>query len=185
MVRQALQRLSYLGIVRLESNRGAFIASATRKEAEDLYAARRVIEAAAIAALARDCTANDIRVLRRHIELENEARASDDWQHLVQIRADFHLKIAELSGNAVFVEMLERILARTAIISTFYLKPRGHSCEADHHQRLIEALVENNVEEAVRLMEEHLTVDERSLVIPDRPSGGKVDLSFLLDDQRD
>ena len=80
VVRQALQHLAFLGVVRLEANRGAFVANASLKEVADLYSARRLIEAETVAALARDCTANDIRSLRAHIGREREAeRTGDRW----------------------------------------------------------------------------------------------------------
>jgi DNA-binding GntR family transcriptional regulator len=181
IVRQALQRLAYLGVVRLESNRGAFVASTTRKEAADLYEARRIIETATIASLARDCTANDIRVLRQHIEEEREARESSDWHRLVQVRARFHLKIAELSGNQLLVEFLERILPRTAMIATFYRYPPRQPASAHDHERLLDLLMAGDVQGSVAFMEAHLDIDEKKLQIPDKPSTSRVDLSKALE----
>lgn len=181
LVKQALQRLAYLGVVRLESNRGAFVASTTRKEAADLYAARRIIEAATVAALARDCTANDIRVLRQHIEEENEARESNDRHRLIQTRAKFHLKIAELSGNELLVEFLERILPRTAMIATFYRYPPPNPASAHDHERLLELLMAGDAEGSVAFMNAHLDIDEKQLRIPEVPTVGKVNLALALD----
>lgn len=181
IVRQALQRLAYLGVVRLESNRGAFVASTTRKEAADLYEARRIIETATISALARDCTANDIRVLRQHIEEEREARESNDWHSLVQIRAKFHLKIAELSGNQLLVEFLERILPRTAMIATFYRYPPRQSASVHDHEHLLDLLMAGDVPGSVAFMEAHLDIDEKKLQIPDKPSTSRIDLSKVLE----
>ncbi len=182
-VKQALQRLSYMGVVRLESNRGAFVASTTRKEAADLYEARRIIESATIAALARDCTANDIRVLRQHIEEEREARQSNDRHRLIQVRARFHLKIAELSGNQLLVEFLERILPRTAMIATFYRYPPSTPSSAHDHDRLLELLIAGDVEGSVAFMKAHLDIDEKRLRIPDIPTAGKINLAIALDIQ--
>lgn len=183
IVKQALQRLAYVGVVRLESNRGAFVASTTRKEAADLYEARRIIESATIAALARDCTANDIRVLRQHIEEEKEARESDDRHRLIQIRAKFHLKIAELSGNELLVEFLARILPRTAMIATFYRYPPPNPTRAHDHEQLLELLMAGDVEGSVAFMKAHLDIDEKQLRIPENPAVSKVNLASALDIQ--
>ncbi len=180
IVRQSLQRLAYLGVVRLESNRGAFVASTTRKEAADLYEARRIIETATIASLARNCTANDIRVLRQHIEDERRAHEANNWQRLVQIRAGFHLKIAELSGNQLLVEFLERILPRTAMIATFYRYPPRQPASVDDHEHLLELLIAGDVEGSIAFMEAHLDIDEKKLQIPDKPSTIRIDLSEVL-----
>lgn len=181
VVRQALQQLSYLGIVRLEANRGAFVASATRKEAADLYAARRVIESETVAILARHCTANDIRALRMHLSAEQAARDANDRQLLLDLRSAFHLRIAELAGNSILVELLAQILPRTAMIARFYrsisVTPQSTK---DDHAELIELLVSGNAAKCVQLMHKHLDLDEQHLLIPETPKTGRVNLGEIL-----
>lgn len=77
IVRHALHRLSFMGIVRSQSNRGAFVAHFSSKEASELLSARRLIEKEVIALLVRHCTANDIRTLRAHVAREHESARSN------------------------------------------------------------------------------------------------------------
>ncbi|MDQ2803589.1 MAG: GntR family transcriptional regulator, partial [Pseudomonadota bacterium] len=65
-VRQALQLLGFAGLIALEPNRGAFVASPSLAEAHAVYAARRLIEGEIVRDATRHCTANDIRRLRAH-----------------------------------------------------------------------------------------------------------------------
>src|SRR5271169_16656 len=73
VVREALKELRFIGVVELLPNRGAFVAQPTPRDAEDVYAARRIIETAIVADLARHCTANDVRTLREHLARQQNA----------------------------------------------------------------------------------------------------------------
>jgi DNA-binding GntR family transcriptional regulator len=181
VVREALHSLAHLGIVQPEANRGAFVASATAKEASDLYAARRVIETETIAQLARHCTANDIRALRQHLQAERAARKHENSAELIQIRSRFHLKMAELAGNRVLSDLLRQILPRTAMIATFYRYPRHTPKATDDHEELIRLLSAGDAESCVQLMREHLEFDEDNLRFPDRrPGTGRINLAAVL-----
>src|SRR5262245_21789155 len=120
IVRNALHHLSFMGIVRSTTNRGACIAQFSPKEASDLFAARRLIEGETVVQLARHCTANDIRRLREHVARERAKSASGHTLDLIQLRGDFHLLLARLAGNEVLADMMEALVARTALIRAFY-----------------------------------------------------------------
>src|SRR5277367_5838971 len=78
VVREALKELRFIGVVELLPNRGAFVAQPTPRDAEDVYAARRIIETAIVADLARHCTANDIRSLRQHLARQRDVETLPD-----------------------------------------------------------------------------------------------------------
>src|SRR5271155_4429982 len=59
VVREALKELRFIGVVELLPHRGAFVARPSPPDAEEVYAARRIIETGIVAVLARHCTAND------------------------------------------------------------------------------------------------------------------------------
>ncbi len=179
-MRQALQHLAFLGLVRLEANRGAFVATATVKEANDLYSARRLIEAETAATLARDCTANDMRLLRAHIDREREAVRDGNRWRLIRLRSEFHLTIASLAGNAVLHDLLAQIIPRTAMIAAFYRSGGADCSPTDEHLRLVESLAKGDAEACARLMCDHLKLDESRLCFPSSPAPRQMDLSEAL-----
>jgi DNA-binding GntR family transcriptional regulator len=177
IVRQALQHLSFMGITRSVANRGTFVMHSTRKQAADLFAARRVIEAETVALLARDCTARDIRTLREHVARERQMEATGNALELAQLRGDFHMLIARLAGNKVLAEILESLLPQTALIRAFY-GSSGHSGRpTDEHEKLIKLLAKGDTSGCIRLIHEHLALDEASLRISNEPSDWRVDLA--------
>lgn len=177
-VRLALKELSYIGIVTQIPSRGAFITVPTAQEIEDCYAARRLIETAIVADVARNCTANDIRRLREHVRRQRESRMPDRAHSHVQLMGDFHVEIAKLSGNKVLCEILETLTARTAVMSTVYEAP-GHGCGIDDHDALIDALAAGDAERASELMRRHLETNLGRLRRPPAATP-KVDLDEAL-----
>lgn len=180
IVRQALQHLSFMGFTRSVANRGTFVMQSTPKQAADLFAARRVIEADTVALLARDCTANDIRTLRRHVAREREMEAIGNALELAQLRGDFHLLIARLAGNMVLAEILESLLPQTAVIRAFYGPPRSSGRPTDEHEELIGLLAKNDELGCIRLIREHLDLDEANLRMSDEPLEWRVNLAEVF-----
>lgn len=165
IVREALKELKFLGIAAIFPNRGAYVTRPTPEEAENLYAARRVIEAGLIAEFARHCTANDIRALREHLAAQRAAHRDRQRREYLRLMGDFHLVIAQRAGNPVLVEILERLVTRTSLMTALYVDPQ-QSCALDEHEILVEALVAGDVDRCVTLMTRHLTTNHRNLRIP-------------------
>lgn len=178
VVREALKELRFLGVVELLPNRGAFVAQPTPRDAEDVYAARRVIETAIVADLARHCTANDIRSLREHLARQRAAETQRDRRAYIRLLGDFHIVLARLAGNAVLVEILQRLTARTCLMTALYEPPEA-SCALDEHAALIERLAKGDAAGCVKLIERHLTTNERRLRLP-APTPRRIDLARVL-----
>jgi DNA-binding GntR family transcriptional regulator len=168
IVREALKELKFLGVAAIFPNRGAYVTRPTPEEAENLYAARRVIEAGLIAEFARHCTANDIRALREHLAAQRAAHRDKKRREYLRLMGDFHLVIAKRAGNPVLVEILERLVTRTSLMTALYVDPQ-HACAVDEHETLVEALIAGDVGRCVTLMTRHLTTNQKNLRIPAEP----------------
>src|SRR5690606_11424945 len=72
VVRSALQALAHDRVVRLEPNRGAFVAQPSIKEAREVFDARKLIEPRLAALAAKAARPEHIRHLRQHLERESE-----------------------------------------------------------------------------------------------------------------
>lgn len=177
-VRLALKELAYLGIVSQIPSRGAFMAMPSEQDIADCYAARRLIETAIVADVARNCTANDIRRLREHVRRQRETRTPDRAHSHVQLLGAFHVEIAKLGGNRVLCEILEMLTARTAVMATIY-EPPGHGCGIDDHEALIDALAAGDADRAMAVMNRHLSTNLERLQAPSA-SPPKVDLDDAL-----
>ena len=156
-VRQGLYLLSFAGLVTLEPNRGAFVASPSLAEARAVYAARRLIESEIVRDATRHCTANDIRRLRAHCAVQEEARV--DQNRFIRLLSEFHLLVADLGGNPVLAELLAQLLPRTALMQALYQPPGrgGGSCAVKHHLSIIQMMAKGDEEGVANAMCLHLT----------------------------
>lgn len=164
VVRDALKRLGFLGLVDLVPNRGAFIAVASHEEAEQVYAARRLIEGAVVADVARHCTAADVRGLRRHVGLQSAAREAGDRAEYIRLLGEFHLLIARLGENRVLEGMVAQLVSRSALLVTLYDSDE-HSCALDEHAEMIDRLAKGDGDGCIELMNRHLRTNQRRLRI--------------------
>lgn len=168
-VRQALRTLAFAGLVRLEPNRGAFVASPSLEEAEAVYAARRLIEGDIVREATRHCTANDIRRLRAQCAAQEAARS--DQPCYLRLLSEFHLLIAEIGGNMVLAEILSGLVPRTALMQALYQPPGegGGPCAIDHHLQIVRLMAAGDAEGAAAAMATHLTRNVKALDVDAGP----------------
>jgi DNA-binding GntR family transcriptional regulator len=163
LVRQALLQLSQHQLVTLEPARGAFVAAPSANEARQVFAVRRMLESEMARAFARQVTPAKIRVLREHIAREKRAIELQDVTERTELLGDFHVRMAELTGNDVLAQMLGQLIARCALITLMYQTPRGAEHSNDEHVEIVRALAARDEALAARLMAEHLCHVEENL----------------------
>ncbi|MFN4103056.1 MAG: GntR family transcriptional regulator [Tepidimonas sp.] len=156
LVRQALHQLAQNRLVRLEPARGAFVAAPSADEARQLLAVRRTLEVDLVRGLAGRLGAADLHTLREHLRTEQAAIARHDVAGRNQLLGDFHLRLAELSGNRVLAEILGELLSRSALITLMYQNDPAARHSSDEHVAIVDALAAGDGERAARLMAEHL-----------------------------
>ena len=163
LVRQALFQLSQNRLIRLEPARGAFVAAPSVDEAKQVFAVRRMLEAEMARAFVRGITPAKIRALKDHVAQEKAAVASEDISGRTELLGDFHVRMAELTGNGVLAQMLEQLISRCALITLMYQSASAAAHSNDEHAEIVRALAARDEEKAVRLMQEHLLHVEQNL----------------------
>jgi DNA-binding GntR family transcriptional regulator len=124
LVRQALHRLAQDGVVVLRPNRGAQVPEPTRAEGAHVFDARRVVECEVVRRLAGSLEKAQVAGLKRLVDAEERATAAGDHREAIRLSGAFHVELARLSGNPLFVRMLEELLPTTSLLMALY-KPAG------------------------------------------------------------
>ncbi len=163
VVRKALFRLAHDKIVEIRPNRGAAVASPTIGEARDVFDTRRTLERAVIEAACETADRVALEDLRRLTRAEEAAHAEGDRQSVIRHSGDFHLRLAEIAGNAVMGDFLRELISRTALIIALYERAGPAACAAHEHMALIDAIEDGDTAAAVALMDTHLNEIEASL----------------------
>ncbi len=168
VVRQALNQLSRDHLVTLEPARGARVATPSVDEARQVFEVRKMLESAMLRQLAAGITPAQLATLRRHLQAEADAVRRTDVAGRTRLLADFHVVMAELTGNAVLAELLADLSRRSALIALMYQS--SHSAEHSHaeHVAIVEALAQRDARAAQKLLDGHLGNVERNLQLDPR-----------------
>jgi DNA-binding GntR family transcriptional regulator len=167
VVRRALLRLSHDCIVDIRPNRGAMVASPSVKEAREILAARRLLEATIVREAIAGATAEQLDELRTLVREEQDYFEHDERGSGIRRSGDFHLRLAQVSGNATLTKFIRELIPRTSLIITQYEKPGNSTCSHAEHFELIDVIAAGDSERAVRLMDEHLQHIENKLDLAD------------------
>jgi DNA-binding GntR family transcriptional regulator len=155
-VREALIVLTQEGLVDPIPRSGYMVAPITIRDVLEIFHLRTVLEVEAIGLAVDRITEDQLAGLRDSLDqeaaLSQAARGSETGQRAYELNREFHLSIAQASGNSRLVRLIgqhldemERILARDPYI----IEPRDHV-------GIIETLEKRDKAAAQTAMRQHL-----------------------------
>lgn len=168
-IRKVLQQLASEQLITHKPNRGAFVASLSIKEAQDVFTARRIVESGLIQCIPLPLKKTQIKLLQSLIKKEHDAIHAGDRRLANRLSGEFHLTIAEFANNDSLYQYLEQLITRTSIAIAIYHPPHMHLCDNHCHQELLDALINKAPDEIAIQMRDHLTDIERGLEFSDKP----------------
>ncbi len=160
-VRNVVRRLAAEKLVTIIPYKGAFVSCPTIHEARQVFEMRRVIEVAVVRKVCENLTDTQYRLLAQLIQEEHQAQHDGQILEAIRITGDFHLRLAEASGNSYYHHYLEELVSLSYVIIALYGEQKTKCC--DDHQQILNAIREGNVDTAERLMLEHLNEIEQEL----------------------
>lgn len=173
-IRKVLQRLALERLVTLRANRGAEVAQPTAKEAQDVFAARQLIEPALMPAVLDQLGARQLQTLRSLVEEEHQAQREGLHSRAIQLSARFHVRLIALADNQVLTEQVAQLTTRSSLIIAAYGSRHSVGCDCGDHAELLDLLAQGKGELASQWMGKHLAniraslrVDQATPVEPD------------------
>jgi len=154
---QALKWLEFQQLVRHEPNRGYFTAPIDPKEVEEIYAVRETLELSLLPGIIRTIKPKGIQTLRAALEAHFKASRELYLAERLHRDMEFHLTLAQLSGNKVHCKILRDLF------DLLYLKYSGNvlfstsmeSADADH-QALFDSIAGGDLKSARRTLSRHI-----------------------------
>lgn len=162
-VREALQRLAEEGWIVRRPHSGARVRIPTRRDIDEVYDLRIVLECEAVRQASRLCSLADGDHLRELIAAGRTAAESHDDRGVVDANSAFHGTVATLSQNRLLVQMLRLLDRRGRWLFAAVAKSRApHSLS--EHEEIVTALMNHDVESAVDLTRVHVEHTRAALV---------------------
>lgn len=164
VVRQALMLLEQRKLVVIRPNKGAEIAEPTEQQAKEVFQARRMVEKEVIALACQRCSAEHLKQLQTHLQIEARARQTQDRHGLIRATGEFHIMLAEIAGNQFYLDFLRQLIALSSLILEKYQSEQHHHCDETHHTQLVDLIAAKDVTKLQALMLAHLDDIEAELV---------------------
>ena len=117
--------------------------------------------------------------LSAHVERELAAATTPRPQVSGRLGAEFHILLAELSGNALLERYLSEVVWRCALILAVHGRDHDQRGSVAEHRQLVELLAAGDADGAEALVVQHIAaVEERTLA--DADDGAQLDLAAVL-----
>lgn len=164
-VREALRRLENEGLVQIIPGWGACLASPTKQEIIDTYEVRGELEQMAVRKAARIITPLQLCRLQEQIDAERETFQQRNLESYLTINDNFHIIIADASGNGTLVSYIKNILSRTFVQMIFFESffDFATNPSLEEHIAILEALKRHDEPTCLKLMQEHLRLSMAGL----------------------
>jgi DNA-binding FadR family transcriptional regulator len=197
-LREALKSLAFAGMVRMRAGDGTYVAEPSRglldrilakgllkteKDLADVCETRIVLETQLAAFAAERATPEGLRRLEALVE-EGRRSLSTNHRSYIDADLDFHLAVADCSGN----RLLPRLLADIRGLLVEWIAksqelPGVRENAQEQHERIFKSIAERNPDAARREMQAHLATFERAYKLLGRmPGPGVIERERLFDE---
>ena len=157
-IREALKVLASEGFVDILSYRGAYIPRFSRKDVQDVYEVRSVIEFELVRLAVPLISEEGVKHLEDILKQDSEAFQTGADRNHYKSDWEFHNTIASYCNNKILKEILDNLNNRIIRVRSFALhQPGTHLHKSNNeHLEILEAIRARNAGKAAQLMRKHL-----------------------------
>ncbi len=157
-VRDAMQQLANEGLLEIFPNRFVQVRTYTEDDIVEIGALRLAMDTLSVKLASLFGSRADFIKLDEIAADCEDASRRDDHQNRRELDCRFHMYLAEIAGNNLLMKFQKELYLRVQYIMLCY--PNSVERESEHihqHHQIAEALINNNLDEALRLITDHLT----------------------------
>jgi len=157
-LREAINILGTQGLVEIVPYHGTKVKKLARKDIEELYSIRSLMEGFAIQRIiASGRTQEVVAELRAICDSMMEAAEADDLRQVNELDRHFHDTLVASSKNDLLVMLWSTVSMRVRQVMSLRNRSRRNLLEiAGNHLIIVDAIGREEVEEAVRLVHHHV-----------------------------
>ncbi|MGF6212410.1 DNA-binding GntR family transcriptional regulator [Comamonas sp. 4034] len=181
-VRAALVMLAKDKLIENIPDKGCFVSQPSVEEAREVFSVRQLLEAEVVRLFMARAKPRDYQLLAEQIKFERQALHVRSATSTVRERllGDFHVVLAEATGNRTLSDLVRELVARSSLIAMLYHTSNDPQCSSDEHEELLKLCRSGDVEAAVESMRAHLSRIETSLQLESQPHNRQLDLVNAL-----
>jgi DNA-binding GntR family transcriptional regulator len=151
--REACSRLVHEGFLELIPRRGYFVPQMTLSKVRDFFEARIILESQAVELAAIRASKDQIRTMAELLRQRVPSRLNAATvEVIVRANAEFHRYVAEMTQNEEIVQMVERLVDRSARLVYLFKGNRARFNVHRNHREIFDAIRERDGQKARRLI---------------------------------
>lgn len=156
-VREALRQLELEGLVSIVPNRGAFVTGITRKDMQDIYAMRALLEGLCARWATEHISGEQLEALEETIFLSEFHASKNHAQQLTELDNQFHEILYEACGSKMLRHQLKDFHEYVMRVRRRMLSDNERGPEAvKEHRQIMEAIRDKNADRAEELATLHM-----------------------------
>jgi len=173
-IREAIRSLESNGLVKTTPRKGTIVPEISKKEVEEIYAVKRMLESFAARLAWRRITGKEIREFRSLLGKMEKQVSKKNLHEYLELSKEFHEFIIKASNNAklyqIYLNLIKPIQWLQLISLSF--PERAKNSLREHKQimkaflhkdsQLVEQLVREHVDQAGRILAENLDLREKT-----------------------
>ncbi len=161
-VREALMQLEAIGLVKFSPYKGAVVSTLSPEDAREIFEIRSLLEAEALV-LAFPNLSHE--ALDRAWQLVEEAGEEEDPLKWSEKNWNFHSFLYQFSERPRLIALIRSLHDNVAPYRALYLRSLDSHCESTAaHRRIVQSLRAGRIEDAARLLKEHLALAEMNII---------------------
>ncbi len=170
-IRKILKELEFKQLVRHFPNRGATVAEPTKKEMEDIYRTRILLESYAISHLPTPIEHSALSRIAAQCDAFADAISKEDFRRVVAANRLFHHTIFEQCGNSLVLDLIDQLRTRSHFWQHYIVgQPDRINRTISEHRVMLEYLKKGDVAALKQINQTHLTWGFKDFMTDLRPS---------------
>ncbi|MCX7779412.1 MAG: GntR family transcriptional regulator [Negativicutes bacterium] len=156
-IREAIRLLEVEGLIETTTKKGAVVLGISRKDVQDIYAIRQLVEGLAARWAAEHITPADLKELQKTFDLMEFYAQRNDVDEIAELDNRFHQLIYEASGSKILNLTLSNLhqYVQLARMESLRMKNRLPHTIAEHRS-ILEALAAKDPDAAEKALTEHV-----------------------------
>jgi len=164
-IREAITQVCREGLMQRLPGRGYMVSPITIKEIHDLFDMRLIIEQASVRKFMATPSPKHLEKLKEMSTISYQPDNPESEVAFLEVNREFHLTLAEASGNIRLVQTLETIMIEMERLFHLGLHVGDYSTEmVTEHQDLVAAIEKGNLDDALASIEEQVLSSKKRIL---------------------
>lgn len=177
-VRNALKRLTALGLLDSRSNKGCYVPRLDPQDMFEIFESRRLIESYAAGEAAIKVSDEELRYLENLLEREKQSYSEGNTRTYTEINNEFHSSISVFARNRYIERFFKQAFWRSELYIFFFdrfywsneetgelLRDPSKSSSGQQHREIVNAILAGDRAGAEQAMSDHITATYSNITI--------------------